>query len=103
MKVKDREIKVGDRVRVIRDSDPNKMCPQYAPIGYKGTVVYIEGCAEPTRQIAVKFDSPFTKGHSCSGRIPVGRSQWYSFSPEFDIYWRDWLEIIPKKKTNNYY
>ena len=78
--MKDREIRTGDRVEVIKSHNEDSCIDHYAPVGLKGTVVY----AEPrhlTKQIAVEFDKSFKEGHGCSGKVRDKRGQWYEYDP----------------------
>lgn len=99
--MKDREIRTGDRVEVIKSHNENPCIGHYAPVGLKGTVVYVK-LKRLTRQIAVEFDKPFKEGHDCSGKTRDKRGQWYEYYPYSSVYWKDCLKILSKKK-NNYY
>lgn len=99
--MKDREIRTGDRVEVIKSHNEDSCIGHYAPVGLKGTVVYTEP-RRLTRQIAVEFDKSFKEGHGCSGKVRGKRGQWYEYYSHSSIYWKDCLKILPKKK-NNYY
>lgn len=65
VKKNDRKIKVGDRVRVIKDSD-------FAKKGMVGTIAAIRD----VKDVGVKFDKKFYGGHSISGRCEFGFGHW---------------------------
>ena len=93
--------KVGDRVEVIKSQTEDSCIDHYAPVGLKGTVVYTEP-RHLTKQIAVEFDKSFKEGHGCDGKVRGKRGQWYEYDPHSNIYWKNCLKILSKKK-NNYY
>lgn len=70
VKKNDRKFKVGDRVRVIKDSD-------FAKKGMVGTIAVVDKLKLPSvKSLGIKFDKHFYGGHNLGGRCKYGYGQW---------------------------